>query len=79
MDYAFQYIKDNQGVDTEKSYPYEAKDLKCRFKSDSVGATDTGYTDIRSQDENALLQASATVGPIAVAIDASHMSFQLYR
>ncbi len=41
MDSAFQYIKANEGIDTEKSYPYEAVDGKCRFKKEDVGATDT--------------------------------------
>jgi hypothetical protein len=41
MDSAFQYIKANDGIDTEVSYPYEAKDDKCRFKRENVGATDT--------------------------------------
>jgi len=31
MDYAFQYIKVNMGIDTEKSYPYHARDEKCVF------------------------------------------------
>jgi len=78
MDYAFQYIKDNQGIDTESSYPYEAEDDTCRFKLRNVGATDQGFVDVMSGDEEALLQAVAQVGPISVAIDASHMSFQMY-
>jgi hypothetical protein len=41
MDSAFQYIKVNEGIDTEKSYPYEAVDGKCRFKKADIGATDT--------------------------------------
>jgi cathepsin L len=79
MDQAFDYIKENNGIDTESSYPYEAVDNTCRFKAADVGATDTGFTDITSKDENALQQAVATVGPISVAIDASHTSFQLYK
>jgi len=79
MDQAFQYIKDNSGIDTEDSYPYEAKDDQCRFNKANVGATDTGFTDIKSKDESALQEAVATIGPISVAIDASHTSFQLYK
>lgn len=78
MDQAFQYIKENPGIDTEKSYPYEAEDSVCRFKPRSVGATDSGFVDIPEGDEEALKQAVATVGPVSVAIDASHESFQFY-
>jgi C1A family cysteine protease len=37
---ALQYIKDNKGIDTESSYPYEARTLQCRFDPKNVGATD---------------------------------------
>ncbi|CAF1206686.1 unnamed protein product [Adineta ricciae] len=79
MDPSFQYIRDNKGIDTEDSYPYEGKDGKCRFNAAKVGATDTGCTDIKAQSEDDLQDAIATVGPISVAIDASHTSFQLYK
>lgn len=80
MDYAFQYIKSNKGIDTEASYPYTAKTgPTCLFNAANVGATDTGYTDITSGSEEALTEAIASVGPISVAIDASHPSFQLYK
>jgi cathepsin L len=79
MDQAFDYIKENSGIDTEDSYPYEAVDNSCRFKAADVGATDTGFTDITSKDETALQTAVANIGPISVAIDASHTSFQLYK
>ncbi|CAF1091665.1 unnamed protein product [Adineta ricciae] len=79
MDYAFQYIKVNNGIDTETSYPYEARDDTCRFQTKDVGATDTGFADIPSHDENALQSAIATVGPISVAIDASQSSFHFYH
>lgn len=51
----------------------------CHFNVSDVGATDTGYMDITSGNESALQAASASVGPISVAIDASHSSFHFYH
>lgn len=40
MDAAFQYIHAN-GLDTEQSYPYEARNGKCRFNRTNIGANST--------------------------------------
>lgn len=80
MDNAFQYIKENKGIDTEDSYPYKAKmQRKCGFKRNNVGAEDTGFVDLKEGDEDALKVAVATQGPVSVAIDAGHRSFQMYK
>ncbi|XP_059224580.1 cathepsin L [Stomoxys calcitrans] len=79
MDNAFRYIKDNGGIDTEKSYPYEGIDDSCHFDKASIGATDTGFVDIPQGNEEMLMKAVATMGPVSVAIDASQESFQFYR
>jgi len=77
MDQAFTYIVSNKGIDTEQSYPYEAKDGKCRYKASNVGATLSSYKDVSSGNEKDL-ETFAVTQPVSVAIDASHQSFQLY-
>jgi len=78
MDQGFTYIHDNKGIDTEASYAYTAMDGKCKFDPANVGATLSDCKDIAQGDEGALANAVNTIGPMSVAIDASHSSFQLY-
>jgi len=78
MDDAFNWIKQNKGIDTEASYPYKGSDEQCKFNKNTVGATDSGSIDIKHTDESALKAAVSNIGPIAIGIDASAASFQFY-
>lgn len=79
MDSAFDYIIDNNGVDTETSYPYEESSSlnNCRFTRADVGGTISSYKDILRGREDQL-QSAVDVQAVSVAIDASRISFQLY-
>ncbi|XP_048576884.1 procathepsin L-like [Nematostella vectensis] len=77
VDNAIAYVQRNGGIDTEYSYPYEGSQNYCRYNQNEIGATATGYVDIPRGNEYALQQATATIGPISIAVDASH--FQLYN
>jgi len=80
MTSSYEYIIASKGIDTEASYPYTAvKGKKCKFSSSNIGATISSFVNITVGSESALQQAAATIGPIAVAIDASQQSFQLYQ
>ncbi|XP_042542796.1 procathepsin L-like [Dipodomys spectabilis] len=75
---AYQYVKNNGGLDSEESYPYEAKNGPCRYKPENSAANVTGYV-ILPPSEQALMRAVATVGPIATGFHSAHSSFKYYR
>jgi len=81
MDYAFGYMKDDQSGadDMESNYPYTAKDGTCAYSASKAftGAKVTGFVDVTSKDEDALLDAVATQGVISIAVNAAH-HWQLY-
>lgn len=77
MTWAFKYIKDNGGIDTEDSYPYKAVDDKCKFNRATIGASVTGFVELPKGDEKKLAEAVASIGPISVGIHVV-ASFQHY-
>ncbi|XP_072924901.1 procathepsin L-like isoform X2 [Hemitrygon akajei] len=79
MHFAFNYVQSNNGIDTEECYPYTAYESTCKYDAKCRGTTCSGYRFVSHGNETALAEAVATVGPISVAIDAKHSSFQFYR
>ncbi|KAK4773015.1 hypothetical protein SAY87_028034 [Trapa incisa] len=79
MDYAFQFIIDNGGIDTEEDYPYKGVDGQCDASgvSNNVVTID-GYEDVPPFDERSLKKAVAHQ-PVSVAIEAGGKEFQLYE
>ncbi|CAG2060342.1 unnamed protein product [Timema podura] len=77
MDPAFDYIIDN-GISSEEQYPYQGRAGSCPFSSGKVAANIKSYVDLVYGDEEGLLDAVISVGPIAVGFDASLDSFSFY-
>ncbi|KAH8370499.1 hypothetical protein KR093_003695 [Drosophila rubida] len=74
---ALKYVRDNGGINTESSYPYEAIDNSCRYNKNNIGAKVSAIIEIARGSEAALASAVANKGPISVCIDAS--LFQHYQ
>ena len=76
---AFDYLVDEGGIMSEADYPYTtASHLHCNYDPAKSAATISSWVEITQGDEAEMEDAVANIGPIAIAIDASHFSFQLY-
>ncbi|KAI9120344.1 hypothetical protein K1719_007377 [Acacia pycnantha] len=77
MDYAFEWVISNGGIDKETDYPYTGRDGTCNItKEERKVVSIDGYTDV-TQTESALLCATVKQ-PISVGMDGSALDFQLY-
>uniref|UniRef100_A0A671VIM1 Cathepsin S n=1 Tax=Sparus aurata TaxID=8175 RepID=A0A671VIM1_SPAAU len=76
VDSAFQYVIDNQGINSEASYPYTGR---CHCNSSDRAANCSDYIRLPEGDEEALKQALGTIGPISVAVDSSRLEFIFYK
>jgi C1A family cysteine protease len=69
------------GLDNERTYPYTAHAGTCRFAewAQKNRTRVRRWSAVPARDEDALVRAIATYGPVAVAIDASAPAFRFYR
>lgn len=75
---AMQWIMDNQGIALQEDYKYLMVDGWCDPSVRTSGVHVKGYVNVTMNSEAALQQAVATIGPVAVAIDAAHEHFEYY-
>lgn len=76
---AWKYLRDCGGSESERYYPYVARQAYCRFNRGYVDSTVSSFYDLPQGSEQALTQALGSVGPVSVAIDASRPGFRSYR
>ncbi|XP_050298280.1 procathepsin L-like [Anthonomus grandis grandis] len=74
LEQTFPYIQQN-GLESESDYPYTGRDGTCQYKSSKVVTKVSSYKVLASGNENQLLNAVGTVGPVSIAMDASYLSF----
>ncbi|KAM0951345.1 putative zingipain [Dioscorea sansibarensis] len=78
MDDAFEFIIKKKGLTTELNYPYKGTEGICNTKKSAIQAASiTGFEDVPSNNEAALLKA-VTNQPVSVAVDAGGYAFQFY-
>lgn len=75
---SLQFVLDNHGIDTEQSYPYQGSAGNCQLNVVQANVSITSVNHLMPGREWLLQTSIATVGPIAVAFDASLESFQFY-
>ncbi|PKA51450.1 Oryzain alpha chain [Apostasia shenzhenica] len=79
MDYAFEFIIKNGGIDSEDDYPYKGRGGKCdTYRKNARVVSIDSYEDVPINDEKALQKALANQ-PVSVAVEAGGRAFQLYQ
>jgi C1A family cysteine protease len=78
---ALLWVLDKQGgkMMLESDYPYHPVQGSCRFDASKGVGSLSDIRPVKTDSEEDLAQKCAQYGPVSVAIDASHTSFQLYK
>ncbi|XP_043479492.1 procathepsin L-like [Leptopilina heterotoma] len=73
------YLEQVRGLMGESYYPYIGRKGTCKFQENLSVINITSWAILPARDERALEAAVATIGPIAVSVNASPKTFQLYH
>ncbi|XP_030637183.1 cathepsin K [Chanos chanos] len=79
MTNAFNYVKQNGGIDSESAYPYVGQDQQCAYSASGKAAECRGYKEVPEGNERALASALVKAGPVSIGIDATLSTFQFYK
>jgi C1A family cysteine protease len=78
MNLSFFYVRDN-GIAAEEKFPYKGAQSPCRYNASTDKVwTISDCTEVTADKEDAL-RAAINRTPVSVAIEANHISFQLYK
>lgn len=76
---AYDWILSNGGMNFKENYgPYLMQDGFCSAAPNGVDVVLKGYVNVTMFDENALMDALASQGPVSISIDASHPGLSFY-
>lgn len=76
---AYDWILQNGGMSFKENYgPYLMQDGYCQAKSKTPDVVLQSYVNVTEFDENALMDALASQGPVSISIDASHPGLSFY-
>ncbi|XP_053153598.1 procathepsin L-like isoform X1 [Hemicordylus capensis] len=71
----FEYVRENNGIDSEENYPYKEKNGHCAYQPSDRAATCTSIVQVPEGNEIILEQAVATAGPVSVGVDSRNFQF----
>ncbi|XP_030379623.1 cathepsin L1 [Scaptodrosophila lebanonensis] len=72
------YLQSTGGIMRSKDYKYTARKGRCQFVRELAVVNVTSWAILPPNDENAIQAAVTHIGPVAVSINATPKTFQLY-
>ncbi|KAF8061334.1 cfaD [Scenedesmus sp. PABB004] len=74
----FRYVTKAGGIAATQDYPYVGQNDWCKDNSTALTGHFSGYVEVASKDEVAVMEALMRHGPLAVGVDASADDFLFY-